>query len=369
MKPKILAYHLPAYHRIPENDKWHGEGFTEWVTTRKGVAFSKHQYQPRVPLNNKYYDLSKAEDIRWQCELAKKYGVDGFCFYHYWFNGKKIFEKPTELLLKNEDIEIEYCFAWANEEWRNTWTDKLSEPELLLSQNYDDLEDWKLHFNYLLDFFKDRRYIKIDNKPVFLIYHIEQIPEGIKRFYEWNELAKQNGFNGIYLVQMVSSDSNRDINADIINARVDFEPVRSLASHEKYAIRPWRIRRTIYDKFVKKNYFHNYIFDEVNYRKFCESILNKEYISKENYYYSAVVDWDSTPRKGKRGWFMKNSTPQLFQAFIQNVYQKSIAENKSMIFVFAWNEWGEGAYLEPDTKNKYGYLEAIYSVVKEKENE
>ena len=366
MKPKILAYHLPAYHRIPENDKWHGEGFTEWVTTKKGIEFSKYQHQPRVPLNNKYYDLSKIDDIEWQCALAKKYGIDGFCFYHYWFNGKKIFEKPTEMLLKNKGIDIEYCFAWANEEWKNTWTDKLGEPELLLAQNYDNLEDWKIHFNYLLQFFKDERYIKIDNKPVFLIYHIEHIPEHDKRFDEWNMLAKENGFNGIHLVQMVNSDATRQIKTNVINAQVDFEPVRSLASHEKYAIRPWRIRRTVYDKLVKRNPLHNYIFDEVDYRRFCDSLLQKGYLKNENYYYSAVVDWDNTPRKGKRGWFMKKSSPERFQAYMRKIYKKTIEEQKPLMFVFAWNEWGEGAYLEPDVRNKYGYLEAVKRVVDEK---
>lgn len=365
MKPKILAYHLPAYHRIPENDKWHGEGFTEWVTTKKGVEFSKNQHQPRIPLNKKYYNLSNIEDLKWQCEIARKYGVDGFCFYHYWFNGKKIFEKPTEQLLKEKNIGIDYCFAWANEEWRNTWSDKLDEPELLLAQDYDNLQDWKNHFDYLLQFFKDDRYIKVDNKPIFLIYHIEDIPEYDKRFSEWNKLAIENGFNGIYLIQMVNNDMSRKLVTNVVDAKVDFEPVRSLASHEKYAIRPWRIRRTFYDKFVKRNLLHNYIFDVVNYNKFCNSLLKKEYTKDKNYYYSAVVDWDNTPRKGKRGWFIKNSTPKSFYEYMKKIYKKTLEEEKQFIFVFAWNEWGEGAYLEPDTRNEYKYLESIDKVVKE----
>ena len=359
MKPKILAYHLPAYHRIPENDKWHGEGFTEWVTTKKGVKFSKYQHQPKIPYNNNYYDLSRIEDIRWQCKIAKEHGVDGFCFYHYWFGGKKIFEKPTELLLENKDIDIEYCFAWANEEWRNTWTDKLDEPELLMAQNYDDLSDWKNHFLYLLQFFNDDRYLKIDNKPVFMIYHIEQIPEYNDRFEEWNSLAKENGFNGIHLVQMVNSDKTAKMNPSIINAKVDFEPIRSLASWESYAIRPWRIRRTLYDKFVKRNLLHKIIYDVVDYKSFWKSLLCKKIDKINNYYYSAVVDWDSTPRKGKRAWFMKGATPELFETYLKIEYELSIKQNKPFIFIFAWNEWGEGAYLEPDNRNGYAHLEAI----------
>lgn len=363
MKPKILAYHLPAYHRIPENDKWHGEGFTEWVTTKKGVEFSKYQHQPRVPLDEKYYDLSKVEDIRWQCKLAKQYGVDGFCFYHYWFNGKKIFEKPTELLLNNKDIDIEYCFAWANEEWRNTWTENLGTPELLLAQKYDDLEDWKTHFDYLVQFFKDDRYIKLDNKPVFMIYHIENIPEYEKRFSEWNEMAISCGFNGIHLLQMVNNDSSRKLTSTVIDNKVDFEPVRTLASREPYALSPWRIRRTLYDKLVKHNRLYKYFFDVVSYKAFCKSLLNKKYVHDKDYYYSAVVDWDSSPRKGKRSWFMKGSTPELFRRYLETIYKLSQEEGKPFIFIFAWNEWGEGAYLEPDTRNKYSYLEQIKGIV------
>lgn len=180
-------------------------------------------------------------------------------------------------------------------------------------------------------------------------------------------LAKENGFDGIHLVQMVNSDATRQINTDVINAQVDFEPVRSLASHEKYAIRPWRIRRTIYDKLVRRNFLHNFIFDEIDYRRFCNSLLQKEYLNNINYYHSAVVNWDNTPRKGKRGWFMKKSSPEIFQAYMRKVYKKTVEEQKPLMFIFAWNEWGEGAYLEPDTRNKYGYLEAIKKVIEKKD--
>lgn len=368
MRPKVLAYHLPGYHRIPENDKWHGEGFTEWITTKKGVEFSKYQHQPRVPLDNNYYDLSKVDDIRWQCKIAKEHGVDGFCFYHYWFGGKKIFETPTELLLENKDIDIDYCFAWANEEWRNTWTESLDTPELLLGQSYDDLDDWKNHFYYVMKFFNDERYIKIDNKPVFMIYHIENIPDADKRFEEWKQMAIESGFNGIYLIQMVSSDQTRIFKSKVIDAQVDFEPVRSLASKEKYAISPWRIRRTVYSKLVKKNFLYKYIYDIVDYKNFYQSILKKDYIAGNgSYFYSGVVDWDSTPRKGKRAWFMKGATPDLFKQYFSKIYQKTVAEGKPFVFLFAWNEWGEGSYLEPDTKNEYRYLEAIKEIILKKQ--
>lgn len=365
MKPKILAYHLPAYHRIPENDKWHGEGFTEWVTTKKGIAFSKDQYQPRVPLDANYYNLSNIDDLAWECQLAKKYGVDGFCFYHYWFDGKLIFEKPTEMLLDRKDINIDFCFAWANEEWRNTWTEKLDEPELLLAQNYESDKDWDDHFKYLLRFFKDERYIKIDNKPVLMIYRIEKIPNYEQRFLKWIDLAKEEGLDGLYIIQMINNDFSRDIKSPIIDSKVDFEPVKTFASREKYAFSKWRFREALYNKLVRRTFLFNHIFNSVDYAGFCKSLLRKKYTCNANYYYSAVVDWDNTARKGKRGWFMKKSSPLIFKRYIQKIYSLTCKENKEFIFIFAWNEWGEGAYLEPDTRNKYGYLEAVKKVVED----
>lgn len=363
MKPKILAYHLPGYHRIPENDKWHGEGFTEWVTTKKGKALSKLQHQPRIPLNNNYYNLSKIEDLKWQCELARKYNVDGFCFYHYWFDGKLIFEKPTELLLENTDINIDFCFAWANEEWRNTWTEQLDEPELLLAQNYESDQDWDLHFDYLLRFFYDNRYIKKDNKPVLMIYRIENIPNYVNRFEKWNDMAKKAGFAGLYIIQMINNDNSGSLNSTVINSKVDFEPVKTFATKQKYALSRWRFRESLYNKLIKKNNLCNYIFNSVDYNGFYKSLLNKKYVKDKNYYYSAVVDWDNTARKGKRGWFMKNVSPTLFKKYFEIIYKKTINEHKEYLFIFAWNEWGEGAYLEPDTVNKYAYLEKIKEIV------
>lgn len=363
MKPKILAYYLPAYHRIPENDKWHGEGFTEWDTTKKGEKFTNGQYQPRVPLNDYYYNLTKIEDLKWQCNLAKQYNVDGFCFYHYWFNGKKILEKPAEVFLNNKGLDREFCFAWANEEWRNTWNSKLEEPELLLAQNYDDLSDWENHFNYLLPFFKDERYLKLDNKPVFMIYRIESIPEYSQRFSEWDALAKKNGFSGIYLIQMINNDYAQVLEDRVISAKVDFEPNKTVCTRQRYALSYWRIRRMMYNKLVKKNFLHNFIYDKVKYTSFCKSMLKKKYIHNENYFHSIFVDWDNTARKGKRGLIFYKSSPQIFNYYFKKIYEFSIKESKEFIFIFAWNEWGEGAYLEPDKKNEYKYLEAIQKTV------
>lgn len=179
-------------------------------------------------------------------------------------------------------------------------------------------------------------------------------------------MAKEAGFNGIYLIQMVNNDESVKIESCVVDAKVDFEPNKTLSTRNAYAVSLWRIRRFIYNKFVKKNKLYQYFYDVVNYKSFCSTLLRKKYVRSANYFYSMVVDWDNTARKQKRGWIMKNSSPSLFAKYFKRVYLNSIKENKPFIFIFAWNEWGEGAYLEPDTRNQYGYLEKIKEIVKER---
>lgn len=195
---KILAYYLPQYHEIPENNAWWGKGFTEWSNVKKAQKLFEGHYQPRIPLNNNYYDLTDIETIKWQVELAKKYGVYGFCFYHYWFNGKLLLEKPMELLLENKQIDIPFCVCWANENWTNGWaTDK---NEILISHNSEDRDDWKKHFYYLLPFLKDSRYIKEDGKPLLVIYYPNIIISLNEMLEYWDGLAKEEGFQGIKFI-------------------------------------------------------------------------------------------------------------------------------------------------------------------------
>ncbi len=361
-KPKTLAYYLPAFHEIPENNEWYGEGFTEWDNTRKGLPNYHNHNQPRVPYNNHYYDLSNIDEIKWQTKIAKQYGVDGFCFYHYWFGGRKILEKPSEILLKTKEINTNFCFAWANEPWRKTWNDKIGDAELLIDQNYGDEYEWKNHYDYLSTFFKDKRYIKINNQPVLLIYRLASIPDAEKMISYFNSLAIVDGFKGIYIVRM-NIDSNSSI-VDKVDAEVDFEP--SVTSGN-LTLRPfqssfafWKIKRKIFYKFICFDWFVKIFNDTIDYKAYNNSLLKKKI--RNTQFYSLVCDWDNTPRKGRRGWSMKNVSVEQFKKTYEFCYTKSIEEKKELIFIFAWNEWGEGGYLEPDTSRKYGFLEAIKSV-------
>ena len=213
---KILAMYLPQFHRVKENDEWWGQGFTEWTSVRAATPLYADHFQPRVPMQENYYDLMQKETMEWQADLMQTYGIDGMCFYHYWFrDGRQILEKPAENLLGWKDINMPFCFCWANETWarswsklnsKNSWANIFEEEKqesdsgILLEQNYGNESDWEKHFQYLLPFFKDKRYIKINNSPVFVIYKTSQITCLAEMLQLWNIWARENGFDGIYII-------------------------------------------------------------------------------------------------------------------------------------------------------------------------
>ena len=192
---KIIAFYLPQFHEIPENNKWWGKGFTEWVNVKKARPLFENHNQPRVPLNKNYYNLLDEKTQKEQVKLANDYGLYGFCFYHYWFDGKLLLEKPVEKFLKNKSLDTHFCICWANEHWTNAWANK--EAKVLIEQKYGNKKEWKDHFDYLLNFFKDDRYIKENNKPLLVIYRPELI-DCLKEMLEfWDEEAKKHGFAGL----------------------------------------------------------------------------------------------------------------------------------------------------------------------------
>ena len=191
-KMKVIPVYLPQFHTIPENDEWWGEGFTEWHNVKNAKPLFDGHYQPRVPLNNNYYDLSCVDTLKWQAELANKYGIYGFCMYHYYFNGHKLLEKPMEMLLAHPEIDLKYCICWANHDWTDGWKATDGHERILIAHDFDDEASWVEHFNYLLPFFKDPRYISEDNKPFMVIYVPNIIKKLNKMLTLWNKMAYGN---------------------------------------------------------------------------------------------------------------------------------------------------------------------------------
>lgn len=359
---KIIALYLPQFHEIEENNEIWGEGFTEWHNVKSALRYKKFQNQPRIPLNGNYYDLSKEETLVQQCNLAAKYGVYGFCFYHYWFCGHLVMPKPMENFLNNKNSSLKYCISWANHSWFNS-PSKIKK-RAVIKQEYGGKEDWIRHFEYLLKFFQDSRYIKVDGKPMMVIHNAKDIGCWLEMRDIWNDLAKQNGFSGIHFVSTLNSriDNKKAIELKF-DARAEFQPSYTL-NYSKYSIVTilWKLKRLLYRDVLKK-------VSVFSYRKVWKKILklNQKDTPEIITYLGAYSDWDNTPRWKNLGNFHRGATPELFGFYLEKQIEKSKRFHKSeFLFLNAWNEWGEGAYIEPDEQNGFGYLKQIHRLSKKK---
>lgn len=374
---KIIAFYLPQFHNIPENDEWWGDGFTEWVNVKKATPLYDGHIQPKRPLNNNYYDLLDDNVKIWQSELAKKYGVYGFCYYHYWFNGKLLLEKPMEQMLANPKIDTPFCICWANEAWTKAW---VNSTQVLIPQKYGEKKEWKEHFDYLLQFFKDDRYIKCDGKPLLVIYKPELIECGNEMIEYFQELAKAAGFPGVamayqhgnmdfYTENKDDSHYDFDIEFQPIYARHDYELMNQTSGCKAFLKKLYnkssiwlgkKLGREINLRLKAKNAENVRKYD---YDKIWECILNKK-VTDQKRVPGAFAMWDNTPRHGLNGHVYTGASPQKFEEYLKKLIEKTKNEyKKDMIFVYAWNEWAEGGYLEPDEENKYEYLEAIHNAL------
>lgn len=372
---KIISFYLPQYHRIPLNDRCWGEGFTEWTNVKKAAPLFEGHNQPRIPLNDNYYNLLDSDIQIWQSKLAKEYGIFGFCYYHYWFkDGQRLLEKPAELMLQNQEIELPFCFCWANENWSKNWDG--GNREITMEQKYGDKKDWELHFQYLLPFFKDNRYITVDGKPLFVIYKPEQIIDIADMIRYMKKRVIQEGFPGIcFAFQFPSYYSDMYYQDGLFDYRIEFEPVysRNIKSMKSPGTNPkvillrkffgekiiskYRKRKTTSRGWGKPEHLTMYFYDETWHK-----ILNAEW--KNDFLPGCFVDWDNTPRN-KHGLVFAGYSVEKFASYFKKLLIRADKEKKPMLFINAWNEWGEGAYLEPDVTDGYRKLEAIRDARKE----
>lgn len=360
---KIIVRYLPQFHRTPENDAWWGKGFTEWTTVKEAEPLFKGHRQPVVPLDKNYYNLLNKKTIKWQADLAKKYGVDGFSFYHYWFqNGKKILEKPAENLLEWQDIDMPFCFTWANETWARTWrrfaasnvwvskedTAFLSDDSegVLLRQSYGNETDWLMHIHYLLPFFLDRRYICKDNKPLFILYHPDDIYCWPDMRACWEKELRKAGFDGLYVIGEHQGDDY--VTSESIDARL------------------WRFPDRVFSRIpakVKNGLLNSYDYDEYWQMVLFGDWSYNNYNIEEKTFYCVAPKFDTTPRHGANGAALLGASPQKFCKYFTALLKKCKERQEEFVFINAWNEWGEGAYLEPDEETGYDYLKAVRQAI------
>ncbi|MCX6073156.1 MAG: glycoside hydrolase family 99-like domain-containing protein [Campylobacterales bacterium] len=348
---KIIAFYLPQFHTIPENDAWWGKDFTEWTNTKKSKPLFHSHYQPREPLSDYYYNLLDPKTMQWQADMAKEHGLYGFCYYHYWFNGKKLLEKPLEQMLLNKKIDIPFCLSWANEPWTRAWNGNLK--EIIMPQIYGGENEWRNHFEYLSPYFLDSRYIKIDQKPVFLIYNASAIPHVNEMVAYWDALAIELGFLGIHIIETLNSYQKHSC-IDTSKALVEFEPMYTLTHHYPKYLKIWQ-------KLKQKLFFDTRSYDIV-----WQRVLNRDPKSiKKPIIPGAFVDWDNSARKHKHALILQGASPDKFSHYLKIQLQR--AKNiyhTDFLFINAWNEWAEGTYLEPDKKHGYLYLEALQNALK-----
>lgn len=355
--PRIIAFYLPQFHPTPDNDKWWGKGFTEWTNVGKAKPLFKGHYQPHVPADLGYYDLRLPEVREQQAQLAKEAGIEGFCYYHYWFgNGKQELELPFNEVLSSGKPDFPFCLCWANESWHSKlWNiDGTIQKKLLIEQKYGDKNEWKEHFYHLLPAFKDKRYIRVDDKPIFMIYREEEFVEISEFIKFWNELAIANGLKGIYFIAYKLNDFTPEMVKRVLG-----KGFNAINTGELFSIIS---KRSLFRRCIDKFLF-SFILRMPRAYKYSKAYpyFISEIDSYDNVFPCLVPNWDHTPRSGRAGFVLLDSTPKLFSKHIKQVFSivSKKPVNRQVMFLKSWNEWGEGNYMEPDLKFGKGYIQAL----------
>ena len=359
---RLLAFYLPQFHPIQENDKWWGKGFTEWTNVAKAKPIFSGHYQPHVPADLGFYDLRVPETRIAQAEMAKTNGVEGFCYWHYWFAGKRLLERPFNEVLQSGSPNYPFCLAWANQTWTGIWHGAPN--RILIEQTYPGEKDHEAHFQAVVDAFADDRYITVDSKPVFIVYKPYELPEPLRFTDLWRELALKAGLKGLYFVGQIDTrpwmpeengfDAAYTDVANIIASKMNGYYNGFVGYTSRVARKMLNgVARRIAVKAMLRPIIYSYA-DVIR-------VALPELSSAFDHYPCVIPNWDNTPRSGSNGIVYRDSTPELFgqhlQAAVDQVAHR--AHDKRLVFIKSWNEWAEGNYLEPDLKFGNAYLEAV----------
>lgn len=354
-KPRLIAFYLPQYHPILENDTWWGAGFTEWRNVVKAKPLFRGHGQPHLPTDLGFYDLRLTEAREDQANLAARYGIHGFCYWHYWFGGKRLLEKPFSAVAASNKPSFPYCLAWANETWSRRWLGE--ERDVLMEQTYS-VKDDELHGQWLAKVFTDDRYIKVNGRPLFLIYRPKHLPDALKTTDTLRQQCLMAGVTDPFILGIDAHCHNYDCRMIGFDGTVSFEPQLGVLpdySNDGFAMSKLirNLRLGIFSHKLK-------IYDDL----FARDLMKKNK-PQFPYYPSIFVGWDNTPRRGNNGIVLVNSTPDGFGSALEGAikYVQGRNQDERLIFINAWNEWAEGNHLEPDTKYGLSYLNKISEIV------
>jgi lipopolysaccharide biosynthesis protein len=346
MDTRLIAFYLPQYHPITENNRWWGKGFTEWTNVAKSRPLFPGHYQPHLPADLGYYDLRLPETREAQAELARAYGIHGFCYYYYWFNGRRLLERPLQEVLWQKKPNFPFCVCWANENWTRRWDGM--DNEVLMPQRHSSSDDLAF-IQGLRPYFEDERYIRVNGKPMLLIYRTNLLPDPARSAELWRETMRQDGIGDIYLVKVESFGSLGNPQNIGFDASVQFPPHHAPQSS---------LRKLEYNGHKLTTRF-------VDYESYCKSMLARKEVDFV-LHKTALVSFDNTVRKGINGSVFLNSTPKNYGSWIKSLIEEAKSKyppELQLVFINAWNEWGEGNHLEPDFKYGHQFLEQTKAAI------
>lgn len=381
MKARVIALYLPQFHPIPENNRWWGPGFTEWTNVAKAKPLFKGHVQPKIPADLGFYDLRLPEVRQQQADLAHEAGIEGFCYYHYWFGGKQLLERPFNEVLASGKPDFPFCLCWANHSWSNkTWNRKsnMQSNSMLIEQTYPGYDDDYNHFMNVLPAFRDKRYITIDGKPVFFLYNPWEHTRVKEWIVTWRKLAQENGLPGLHLVSMCDATLTFKLNPDGTKSRVlpnvessqdlfqtvldmGFDAVNCIGMRRGEMLSEGRMLNLCKTILRKAGLPIGKFFD---YSRTVKGFFPPE-TKWENVYPTIVPQWDRSPRAATLDGIYVHATPKAFEEHINDALtyiEKKAPEHRIMVLK-SWNEWGEGNYVEPDLEFGHGWLEAIKNTI------
>lgn len=355
---QALAFLLPQFHPISENDAWWGKGFTEWRNVVKAKPLFRGHYQPHIPADLGFYDLRLPETREAQAHLARAHGITGFCYYHYWFNGRRLLNRPIDDIVASGKPDFPFCFCWANENWTRRW-DGL-ESEVLLQQDYSDVDD-RAHIRHLIDIFADDRYIKVDGRPLFLVYRSALLPAPERTADIWRAACREAGFPGLYLVR-VESHEEVDPSSIGFDAAAEFAPNWSVLPETKFKSETWDVRARIWHWLQKAHLMSSaYQLHKVySYERMSRQMQTRASVPYVRFR-CAMPSWDNSARREHGARIFDGSTPALYEAWLAQACRETMSArhgDEQIVFINAWNEWAEGNHLEPDQRWGNAYLAA-----------